>query len=180
MTVHTRRINAFFASIRKYAAKSNYVEHTKMPQRLYLRFLCAKRPVARGFRNLPHTSGGRFRKCGETTIGQPDPGFALPRPTVLLPKIELCSEVSDFSPHFRNMRPCKACSSYISGIRDNIQLSWKRQRAVAGKPNNDPSLSPPHVESTATVSLRTSYRNVKRPNKATIGDAVVRLHFPSK
>ena len=36
MTVHTRRINAFFASIRKYAAKSNYVEHTKMPQRLYL------------------------------------------------------------------------------------------------------------------------------------------------
>ena len=48
------------------------------------------------------------------------------------------------------------------GIRDNIQLSWKRQRAVAGKPNNDPSLSPPHVESTATASLRTSYRNVKR------------------
>ena len=143
-------------------------------------FSVRKGRCARGFRNLPHTSGGRFRKCGETTIGQPDPGFALPRPTVLLPKIELCSEVSDFSPHFRNMRPCKACSSYISGIRDNIQLSWKRQRAVAGKPNNDPSLSPPHVESTATVSLRTSYRNVKRPNKATIGDAVVRVHFPSK
>lgn len=85
-----------------------------------------------------------------------------------------------FSPHFRNMRPCKACSSYISSIRDNIQLLRKRQRAVAGKPNNDPSLSPPHVESTATVSLRTSYRNVKGPNKATIGDVAVRPHFPSK
>lgn len=40
------------------------------------------------------------------------------------------------------------------GIRDNIQLSRKRQRAVAGKPNNDPSLSSPHVESAITVSLK--------------------------
>lgn len=151
-----------------------------MPQRLYLRFLCRKGRCARGFRNLPHTSGGRFRKCRETTIGQPDPGFAFPRPAVLLPKIRLCSEVSDFSPHFRNTRRCKACSSNISGVRDNIQLSRKRQRAVAGKPNSDPSLSPPHVESTATASLRTSYRNVKGSNKATIGDAAVRPHFPSK
>lgn len=95
-------------------------------------------------------------------------------------KIGLCSKVFDFSPHFRNTRPCKACSSNISGIRDNIQLSRKRQRAVIGKPNNDPSLSSPHVESTATASLRTSYRNVKRPNRATIGNAVVRPQFPSK
>lgn len=151
-----------------------------MPQRLYLRFHCAKRPVCSWVPKFAAYFQRAVPEVRGATIGQPDPGFALPRPAVLLPKIELCSEVSDFFPHFRNMRPCKACSSYISSIRDNIQLSWKRQRAVAGKPNNDPSLSPPHVESTATASLRTSYRNVKRPNKATIGDAVVRLHFPSK
>lgn len=28
-------------------------------------FFTRKRRRARGFRNLPHTSGGRFRKCGE-------------------------------------------------------------------------------------------------------------------
>lgn len=60
-------------------------------------------------------------------------------------------------------------------IRDNIQLSRKRQRAVAGKPNNDPSWSSPHVECTTTVSQRTFYRNVKRPNRATSGNAAVRL-----
>ena len=37
------------------------------------------------------------------------------------------------------------------GIRDNIQLSRKRQRAVAGKPNNDPPLSSPHVEPAARI-----------------------------
>lgn len=37
-----------------------------------------------------------------------------------------------FFPRFRNTRPCKACSSNIGGIRDNIQLLRKHQRAVAG------------------------------------------------
>lgn len=77
----------------------------------------------------------------------------------MLVKIWLCSEVFDFSPHFRNTKLCKACSSNISGICDNIQLSRKRQRAVVGKPNNDPSLSPPHVECTATASLNIFYSN---------------------
>lgn len=54
------------------------------------------------------------------------------------------------------------------GIHDNIQLSWKHQRAVAGKPNNDPSWSSPHVECTTTVSLRTSYRNAYQPIRALI------------
>ena len=71
-------------------------------------------------------------------------------------------------------------SSNNGGIRDNIQLSQKRQRAVVGKPNNDPSLSPPHVESAATVSLETSYRNAKQPSKATIGNAAFRLQLQSK
>lgn len=41
------------------------------------------------------------------------------------------------------------------GIRDNIQLSRKHQRAVAGNPDNDPSLSSPHVESATTACLKT-------------------------
>lgn len=98
---------------------------------------------------------------GKTEITRPDPAFTLPRPAVLLAKIGLCSEVFDFSPHFRNTRPYKARSNIISGICDNIQLSRKHQRAVAGKPDNDPSLPPPHVESTATASLRIFYRNIQ-------------------
>lgn len=50
---------------RKYAANSKHAERTGMPQRLYLRFLCAKRRCAWGFLILPHISGERFRKCGE-------------------------------------------------------------------------------------------------------------------
>ena len=111
---------------------------------------------------------------GKTEIVRPDPCFRLPRPAVLLVKIGLCSEVFDFSPHFRNTRPCKAWSSNISGICDNIQLSQKHQSAAAGKPDNDPSWSSPHVECTKTVSLRTTYRNAKQPNKATIGNAAFR------
>ena len=114
---------------------------------------------------------------GETEIWGPGPGFTLSRPAVLLLKIRLHSEVFDFCPHFRNTRPCKACPSNVSGICDNIQLSQKRQRAVAEKPNNDPSLSSPHIESAMTVSLRTSYRNVRRPNRATIGNADVHPNF---
>lgn len=147
-----------------------------MIQRLYLWFLYTKRAVCS---EIPEFAA-YFRSAipevrGKTEIGRSDPGFALPRPAVLLPKIGLCSKVSDFSPHFRNTSACKACSSNISSIRDNIQLSRKRQRAVAGKPNNDPSLSPPHVESTATASLRTLYQNVKRTNRATSGNMAVRF-----
>lgn len=122
-------------------------------------------------RILPSTASGSAGKYQDRPSSAL---FRLPRPAVLSAKIGLRSEASEFSPHFRNTRPCKACSSNISSICGNIQLSQKRQRAVVGKPNNDPSLSPPHVESTATASLRTSYRNVKQPNKATINNAAVR------
>lgn len=92
---------------RKYAANSNHAEHTGMPQRLYLRFLCAKRAVCSW---VPEFAA-YFRRAvpevlGKTEIDRPDPGFALPRPAVLLVKIGLCSEVFDFSPHFRKMRLC--------------------------------------------------------------------------
>ena len=90
---------------RKYAANSKYAEHTGMSQRLYLRFLCTKRAVCSGAPEF----AAYFRRAvpevwGKIKIGRPDPGFALPRPAALLPKIGLCSVVSDFSPHFRKLQ----------------------------------------------------------------------------
>lgn len=83
-----------------------------MPQRLYLRFLFAKRAVCSW---VPEFAA-YFRRAvpevlGKTEIDRPDPGFTLPRPAVLLPKIGLCSVVSDFSPHFRKTRQRRASRS---------------------------------------------------------------------
>lgn len=50
---------------------------------------------------MPHASSGVSGSAVKTEIDRPDPCFSLPRPAVLLPKFGLCSEVSDFSPHFR-------------------------------------------------------------------------------
>ena len=82
----------------KYAANSKLAERTGIPQRLYLRFLCAKRAVC----SLVPEFAAYFRAAipevrGKTEIGRPDPGFALTRPAVLLPKIGLFSVVSDFT-----------------------------------------------------------------------------------
>ena len=90
---------------RKYAANSKLAGHTGLPQRLYLRFLRAKRAV---YSWVPEFTA-YFRWAvpevwGKIKIDRPDSGFTLPRPAVLLPKIGLRSEVSDFSPHFRNTR----------------------------------------------------------------------------
>lgn len=83
-----------------------------MPQRLYLRFLCAKRAACSW---VPEFAA-YFRAAipevrGKTKIGRPDPGLALPQPAVLLPKIGLCSAISDFSPHFRKTRQRRAFRS---------------------------------------------------------------------
>ena len=80
---------------RKYSANLKLAEHTGMPQCIYLRFLYAKRAVCSW---VPEFAA-YFRAAipevrGKTENGRPDPGFALPRPAVLLPKIRLCSEVS--------------------------------------------------------------------------------------
>lgn len=85
-------------------------------------FFTRKRRCARGFQILSHTSGGRFRKCGETKISQADPCFTLPRPAVLLTKSG-CARRFPISPHLRNARPRKACSSNKGGIRDNSSSS---------------------------------------------------------
>ena len=68
-----------------------------MPQRLYLRFLCAKRAVCSW---VPEFAA-YFRRAvpevpGKTEIDRPDPGFGYLRPAVLLPKIGLRSAISDF------------------------------------------------------------------------------------
>lgn len=118
---------------------------------------------------MPHTSIGQFRKCGEKqrAVDQ-TPGFGHPRPAVLLVKIQACSASFDF-PRTSEKRDKKPAT--LKRTRDNIQLSRKHQRAVAGKPDNDPSLSPPHVESAATASLRIPYRNIQRPRLRAIGSS---------
>ena len=63
---------------RKYAANLKLAEHTGIPQRLYLRFLCAKRAVCSG---IPEFAA-YFRRAvpevrGKTEIDRPDPGFEL-------------------------------------------------------------------------------------------------------
>lgn len=122
----------------------------------------------------PSRACAKSGSAGKSEIGRSDRCFKLPRPAILLPKIRLCSEVFDF-PRTSGITASYREPSNNDDIRDNIQLSRKRQRAVAGKPNNDPSWSSPHVECTTTVSQRTFYRNVKRPNRATSGNAAVRL-----
>lgn len=76
-----------------------------------------------------------------------------------------------FFPSTSEMMTSHQGSINKDGIHDNIQLSRKHQRAVAGKPNNDPSWSSPHVECTTTVSLRTSYRNFQRARLRTTGSS---------
>lgn len=116
-------------------------------------------------RILPSGNSGSAVK---TESCRPDPGFGHPRAAVLLVKIRVCSASFDY-PRTSEKRDKKPAT--LKRTRDNIQLSRKRQRAVAGNPDNDPSLSPPHVESAATVSLRISYRNFQRPRLRAIGSS---------
>ena len=132
---------------------------------------------ARGFQNLPHTSGGRYRKCGEKRrSADQTPVLAFRDLRFCWQKSGCAQQVSIFPalPKYAVETDCQKRK------RDNIQLSRKHQRAIAGKPNNDPSLSSPHVESATTVSLRSFYRNARRPNRATSGDAAVQLQPRTK
>ena len=143
-------------------------------------FSARKGRCARGFRNLPHTSVRRFQKCGEKSRSA-DQNSVLPfRDLRFCCKKSSCARQVSIFPRTSGERGLHREVKHKKVIRDNIQLSRKRQRAVVGKPNNDPSLSPPHVESAATVSLETSYRNAKQPSKATIGNAAFRLQLQSK
>lgn len=149
-----------------------------MPQRLYLRFLCAKRAVCSW---VPEFAA-YFRQAipevrGKTEIGRPDPSFRLPRPAVLLPKIGLCSEVSNFFPALPENAALHRELKRKSQHPRQLDVVAETSKGHCRKPNNDPSLSSPHVESAMTASLRTFYRHVKQPNKETIGNAVVHPKF---
>ena len=165
---------------RKYAANSKLTEHAGVPQRLYLRFLYAKRRCAWGFLILPHTSVQRFRKCWEKPRSTEQTTALRFRDLRFCCQKSSCARRFPIFPALPELMPQTESSNNSGSIRDNIKLSRKRQRAVAGNPDNDPSLSPPHVESATTVSLRTSYRNAKQPNKATTGNAAVQYQFQSK
>lgn len=136
-----------------------------------------KSRCARGFQNLPHTSGGRYRKCGENRDRQTRPPFWPSATCGFVGKNRCVLGKFRFFPALPKYAVKTDCQKRK---RDNIQLSRKHQRAIAGKPNNDPSLSSPHVESATTVSLRPFYRNARRPNRATSGDAAVQLQPRTK
>ena len=73
---------------RKYAADSKLAKHAEMPQRLYLRFLYAKRTAcSRVPEYAAYFCAAIPEVRGKTEIDRPDPGFTLPRPAVLLQKI---------------------------------------------------------------------------------------------
>ena len=96
-----------------------------MPQRLYLRLLLAKSVVcsrvtkfaAYFWRAIPEVRG-KYETC------RPDTSLRHPRPAVLLPKIRLCLDVFDFSPHFRK------------SVKPNVQKQWIRQRPPENSPLN--------------------------------------------
>ena len=113
-------------------------------------FSARKGRRAHGFRNLPHTSDGRFRKCGEK------PRSTDQTPVLRFRDLRFCCRKSGYAQRFPifpalpELMPQTESSSYSGSIRDNIQLSWKRQKAVGGNPDNDPSLPLPDVESATT------------------------------
>lgn len=166
-------------SKRKYAANSKHVDQTGKQHDFQLRCLFPRRVVrSRVPEFAVYFCAAIPEVRGRTKINQPGPGFGV--------LCRFCCRKSGcaqrFSTFLRTSGKRGPASCFLAtknGFRDNIQLSRKHQRAVAGKPNNDPSLSSPHVESATTVSLRKSYRNVHQPNKATIAEARVRPQFPS-
>lgn len=71
----------------------------------------------------------------KTEIGRPDPGFTLPRPAVLLAKIGLRSEVSDFS-------------------RTSVKLGPHKQSDL-NLPNDEPALQHELVREIVAMSSNT-------------------------
>lgn len=135
----------------KYAANSKLAKHAGMPQRLYLRFLRAKRAVcswvpefAVYFRRAVPGVWEKSRSADQTPVLR----F---RDLRFVAKNQVVLGGFRFFPALPELKPQTEGSSNSGGIRDNIQLSRKRQRAVAGKPNNDPPLSSPHVEPAARI-----------------------------
>lgn len=126
-------------------------------------FFSWKGRCAQGFRNLPHTSGERFRKCGVK------PRSGNQTPISPFRNLRFCCRNSVYARRFPILPRTSEITTPHRGFQQ--QRRHPQQHPVAAetskgrcrKPNNDPSLSPPHVESTATVSLRTSYSKSINP-----------------
>lgn len=143
-------------------------------------FLTRKWQRAQGFRNLPHTTDGRFRKCGENQRSADQTPVLCFRDMRFCCRKSGCARRFSIFPRTSGKRGPSSC--FLAKIRLPRQhpVVAKTSKGRCRKPDNDPSLSPPHVESAATASLKASYRNVKQPDKATIGNAAVRHQFQSK
>ena len=130
-------------------------------------FFTRKCQRAQGFRNLPHTSDGRFRKCGVKLRSADHTPVLRFRDLRFCYQKSGCARLFPIFPRTSGKRgPASCFLETKNGFRDNIQASLKRQRAIAGKPSNNPSLSPPHAESTATASVRAYYSNIQHPRSS--------------
>lgn len=157
---------------RKYAANFKHAKHTGIPQRLYLRLLCAKRAVCSG---VPEFAA-YFRAAipevrGKTEIGRPDPGFALPRTAVLLPKNGLCSAISDFSPHFRKNAVNRAPESEKRAKRPRVSSPLNAKTAFRRFPRTKPD-----VPSRGLITVKTLRNNPIPVNHYQDGMTTVELN----
>lgn len=95
-------------------------------------FSARKGRCARGFRILPHTSVQRFQKCGAKPRSA-DQTPVLPfRDLRFCCKKSSCARQVSIFPRTSGERGLHREVKHKKVIRDNIQLSRKHQRAVAG------------------------------------------------
>lgn len=131
---------------------------------------------ARGFQNLPHTSAQRYRKCEEKPKSTNQAQLSEFCDLRFCCRKSGCAQRPSFFPALPENEALHHVFLQKNGFRDNIQLSRIRQRAVVGKPNNDPSLSPPHVESATTVLLGTFYNNARQYTASTSHSNTAQSH----
>lgn len=120
---------------------------------------------------------------GKTEICRPDPCLRLPRPAVLLPKIGLCSEVSDFSPHFRRTRQHRASRS-----ENRYEFRWKNDLLNAKTAYRRFPRTKPDVPSQGLITVGTLRKNpisvnplpASRSELRLSSNASVKLHVSRK
>lgn len=84
-------------------------------------FSAQKGRCARGFRNLPHTSDGRFRECGKNQDRPTKPRFCASATCGFVAKNQVVLGGFRFFPALPELKPQTEGSSNSGGIRDNRQ-----------------------------------------------------------
>ncbi|VWL86729.1 Uncharacterised protein [Collinsella aerofaciens] len=120
---------------------------------------------------------------GKIKISRPDPGFTLQRPAVLLTKSGLCSEVSDFSPHFRKTRQRRASRS-----ENRYEFRWKNNLLNAKTAFRRFPRTKPDVPSQGLITVGTLRKNpisvnplpASRSELRLSSNASVKLHVSRK